>query len=145
MREHVVFTNWDVVQGLGRVNPGAMRQWPQTGSSSFSRMEPPLGDQPDEQDTSFVEATTQTTSLAMSDVELITPPDRMEEENQYILVITTLIRQLSSGTANDDLRESATAPPGRDAFQNPCMVAILLGPTRREISGQGTTVKELEE
>ena len=57
----------------------------------------PVGNQPFEQDTSFMEATTQTTFPAMSGVELtrpITPPDRMEEENQYVLVITALIRQL---------------------------------------------------
>ena len=30
VREHVTFTNWDVLQGLGAVNPGAMNQWPQT-------------------------------------------------------------------------------------------------------------------
>ena len=148
VKEHVMFTNWDVFWGLGRVNPGATSQWPQTSSSSFGKIEPPLGNQPDEQDTSFMEATTQTASPAMSDVKLtrcITPPDRTEEENQYILVTTASIRQLNLGCANNDLRESATAPPGRDAFQNLHMVAVLLGPTRRAISGQGATVKELEE
>ena len=91
MKEHVMLTKWDVVWGIGRVIMGATIQWPQTSSSSFGRMEPPLGDQPGEQDTSFMEVTTQTTSLAMSDVELtrhITPLDKREEENQYILVIT---------------------------------------------------------
>ena len=148
VREHVMFTKWDIVWGLGRVNPGATSQWPQTSSSSFGRMEPPLDDQPGEQDTCLMEATTQTASLAMSDVELtrcITPPDRMEEQNQYVLIITTSISQLNLGTANDDLGKSATAPPGRDAFWNPCMVAVLLGSTRRVISSQGTTVKELKE
>ena len=143
-----MFTKWDIVWGLRRVNPGAMSQQPQTSSSSLGRMEAPLGDQPGEQDTSLMEATTQTASPAMSNVKLtghITPLDRMEEQNQYVLVITTLIRQLNLETADDNLRESATAPPGRDAFQNPHMAAVLLGPTRRAISGQGTTVKELEE
>ena len=84
----------------------------------------------------------------MSGVELtrpITPPDRMEEENQYVLVITASIRQLNLETANVDLEESVTASPGRDAFQNPCMAAVFSGPTRRAISIQGATVKELEE
>ena len=79
VKEHVMFTKWDIVKGLGRVNLRAMSQWPQTSSSSFSRMEPLIGDQPGEQDTSFMEATTQTASLAMSDIELtrcITPLDR---------------------------------------------------------------------
>ena len=95
-----------------------------------------------------MEATTQTTSPAMSSVELtgpITPLDRMEEENRYVLVITASIRQLNLETANVDLGESVTALPGRDAFWNPCMAAVFLGPTRRAISSQGATVKELEE
>ena len=69
----------------------------------------------------------------------------MEEENWYILVITTSIRPLNLGTANDDLRELVTASSGRDAYWNPCMVAIFLGPTRRAISHQGMTVEELED
>ena len=84
----------------------------------------------------------------MSDVERtghMTPPDRMEEENWYVLVITASIRQLNLGTANDDLRESVTAAPGRDAYQNPCMVAVFSGPRRRAISHQGVTVEELED
>ena len=148
VKEHIMFTKWDIIWGLGRVNPGATSQWPQTSSTSFGRMQPPLGNQPVEQDTSFMEATTQTASPAISSVEptrYITPLDRTEEENWYILVVTTSIRQLNLETADVDLGELATAPPGRDAFQNPHMVAVFLGPTRRVISGQGTTVKEIEE
>ena len=155
VKEHVMFTKWDVIQGLGRVNLGATSQWPQTSSTSLGRMDPPqsprptpVGDQPVEQDTSFMEATTQTASPAMSGVELtrpITPLDRMEEENWYVLVITTSIRQLNLETANVDLGEMVTALPGRGAFQNPHMVAVFLGPARRVISSQGATVKELEE
>ena len=66
-----------------------------------------------------MEATTQTTSPAMSGVELtrpITPPDRTEEENFYVLVITTLIRQLNLDTMCVDLGELVTASPGRGAF-----------------------------
>ena len=95
-----------------------------------------------------MEVTTQTASPAMSGVELtgpITPPDRMEEENWYILVVTTLIRQLNLETAGVDLGELVTASPGRGAFWNDCMVAVFLGPARRMISGQGATVKELGE
>ena len=123
MKEHVVFTKWDIIQGLGRVNLGATSQWLQTSSTSFERMDPPLSprptpidNQPVEQNTSFMEATTQTISPAMSWVELtrpITPLDRMEEENQYILVITTSIRQVNLETTGIDLRESVTALPGR--------------------------------
>ena len=150
-----MFTKWDVIQGLGRVNLGTTSEWPQTSSTSFRRMDPPLsprpipvGDQAVEQNTSFMEATTQTASPAMSNVELtrpITPLDRTEEENQYVLVITASIRQLNLETAGVDLPELVTASPGRGAFWNPHMVAVFLGPARRAISGQGTTVKELEE
>ena len=155
VKGHVMFTKWDVIWGLGRVNPGATSQWPQTSSTSFRRMDPPLssrptpvGDQPVEQNTSFMEATTQTASPAMSGVELtrpITLLDRTEEENWYILVVTTLIRQLNLETTGVDLGESVTVSPGRGAFQNPCMAAVLLEPARRVISSQGAIVKELEE
>ena len=66
----------------------------------------------------------------MSNVKLtrhITPPDRMDEENWYVLVVTALIRQFNLGTANDDLGESVTASPGRDAYQNSCMAAVFWG------------------
>ena len=155
VKEHVGLTKWDVILGLGRVNLGATSQWLQTSSTSFRRMDPPLsprptpvGDQLVEQNTSFMEATTQTASPAMSGVELtrpITSPDRTEEENQYVLVITTLIRQLNLETTGVDLGESVTASPGRGALENPCIAAGLPGPGRRAISSQGTIVKELEE
>ena len=130
--------------GLREGQPRGYEPEAPTSSTSFGRMEPSLGDQPVEQDMNFMEATTQTVSQAMSDVELtrhITPPDRTEEENQYVLVITALIRQLNLETADVDLGELETAPQGRDAFQNPHMAAVFLGSTRRVISSQGTTVK----
>ena len=155
VKEHVIFTKWDIIKGSGRVNLGATSQWPQTSSASFGRMDPslsprptPVGAQPVEQNASFIETTTQTTSPAMSSVELtgpITPPDRMEEENQHVLDVTALKRLLNLETASVDLRELVTASPGRGAFWNPRMVAVFLGPARRAISSQGTTVKELEE
>ena len=124
VKEHITFTNWDLFQGLGRVNLGAMSQWPHPSSSSFSRIAPPLGNKPSVHDTSFTEATTQTASLATLDAEptgCITPLDRIEEENWYMLVVTTSIRQLNLGSADNDLGKSSTALPGRDTFQNPCM------------------------
>ena len=140
-----MFTNQDLLWGLGRVNPGGMGQWPQPSLSS--RVAPPLGDELGELDTSLTEATTQTASMAASCVELlrcITPLDGMEEENWYLLVITALIRQLNLGSASDNLGESSTALPGGDTFWNPHMVAILSGSTRA-VSYQGATVKELKE
>ena len=94
-----------------------------------------------------MEATTQTASPIMSRVELtrpIAPPDRMEEENWYVLVVTALIRQLNLETTGVVLGETVTTLPGRSAFQNPHMVAVLSGPARRVISDQGAIVKELE-
>ena len=131
VREHVVFTNWDLLQDLGRVNLGAMNLWPQTSSSS--RVVLPLGNKPSELDTAFTEATTQTVSLATTNVEptrCITPPVGMEGENQYQLVITTSIGQLSLGSASNGLKESSTAPHRGDTFQNPQMAAVFSGSTR---------------
>ena len=155
VKEHVIFTKWDVIQGLGRVNLGATSQWPQTGPTSFGRMDPPLSprstpvdDRPVEQNTSFTEATTQTASPTMSRAALtrpIAPPDRRKEENWYVLVITASIRQLNLETTSVDLGELVTALPRRGALRNPHMAAVLSGPARRAISGQGAIVKELEE
>ena len=131
VREHVVFTNWDLLQDLVRVNPGAMNQWPQTSSSS--RVVPPLGKKPSEHDISFTEATTETVSPATTDVEpirRITPPVGIKGENWYLLVITTLIGQVSLESTGDDVKESSTALPRGDTFQNPCMAAVLSGSTR---------------
>ena len=68
VKEHVMFTKWDIIWGLGRVNLGATSQWPQTSWTSYRRMDPPLsprptpvGKQPVEQNKSFMEATTHTT------------------------------------------------------------------------------------
>ena len=144
VREHIVFTNWDLLQDLGRVNLGVMNQWPQPSSSS--RIVLPLGDEPSELDTGFTEATTQTTSPAVSCVLLrhITPLDGTEEENWYLLVVTTLISQLNLGSASNNLGESSAIPPGGDTFQNPCMAAVLSG-SARVVGYQGATMKELEE
>ena len=95
-----------------------------------------------------MEATTQTASPAMSNIELtrpITPQNRMEEENQYILVITASIQQLNLGADDVDPGELVTATPGRDTFWNPWMAAVFSGPARRAISSWGATVKELED
>ena len=94
-----------------------------------------------------MEATTLTASPTMSGVKLtrpITPPDGMEEENCYVLVVTASIRWLNLETTSVVLGEKVTASHRRSAFQNPHMVAVLSGPARRTISDQGTIVKELE-
>ena len=84
----------------------------------------------------------------MSNVELtgpITPPEKMEVGDWYVLVITALIQQLNLETADVDLRESVTVSPGKDAFWNPHMAPVFSEPTRRVISSQGATVEELED
>ena len=95
-----------------------------------------------------MEASTQTVSPTMSRVELtrpITSPDRRKEENQDVLVMTALIRQLNLETTGVVLGEKVAASPRRSAFWYPHMVAVLSGPARRAISDQGAIVKELEE
>ena len=109
VKEHVIFTKWDIIQGLVRFNPVATSQWPQTSPTGFGRVDPPLSpcvtmvpstrfqvdDWPVKQNASFMEATTQTTSPTISGVKLTRPIallNRTEEENQYVLVMTTLIR-----------------------------------------------------
>ena len=125
MKEHVIFTKWDVIQGLGRVNLGATSQWPQPTPTGFGRVDLPLSphasmvpmtrlqvdDQPVEQNASFMEATTQTVSPTMSRVELtrpIIPPHRMEEENWCVLVMTALVSQLNLETTSVILGEMVT-------------------------------------
>ena len=120
VKEHFVFTNWDLLWDLGRVDPRAMNQWPKTSSSSGVVL--PLGDEPSEPDTGFTEATTETVSLAVTNAEPIrhtTPLVGMEGENWYLLVITTSIGQLSLESASNGLEGSSTALQGGDTFQNP--------------------------
>ena len=145
--EHIMFTDQDIFWDLDGVDPEALNQWSQTSSSSLGGIEPPLDNQPGEQNICFMEATTQTASLPVTNVELaecITPPGRTEEKNWYVLVVTTSIRQLNLGTADDDLMELVAASPGRDAYQNPHMAAVFPVPMRRAISHQGMTVEELD-
>ena len=81
-----------------------------------------VDDHPVEQNASFMEATTQTASPTMSVVELTRPIallDRMEEENQCVLVMTALIRQLNLETTGVVLREMVTALTRRSAFPEP--------------------------
>ena len=145
VKEHIVFTNWALLRDLGRVDPRAMNQWPQTSSSSGVML--PLGNEPSKPDTSFREATTQTIPPAMTNAEPIrhtTPPVGMEGENQYLLVITASIGQLSLESAGNGLKGSSTALHGGDIFQNPQMAAVLSASTRA-VSYEGATVKELKE
>ena len=115
VKEHIVLTNWDLLQDLGRVDPRAMNQGPQTSSSS--RVMPPLGAEPGKPNTGFTEATTQTVSPAATDTEPVrhtTPPVGTEGEIWYLLVVTTLIGQLNLESTGNGLKGSSTAPCGGD-------------------------------
>ena len=42
VKEHIVFTKQNVIQGLGRINPGATSQWPQPTPTGLGRVDAPL-------------------------------------------------------------------------------------------------------
>ena len=134
VREHVTFTNWDVLWGLGAVHLGATNQWPQI--SLFSQVLLPPGNEPSGLDTSFTDATTQTAPLVVA--------NGIERENWYLLVITTSVEQLSLGPNGDNPEKSPTDSPRGNTFQNPQMAAVLSGSTRA-VSYGGATMKELKE
>ena len=95
----------------------------------------------------FMEATTHTASPIIADVDpprCTTPRSGLEKENQYLLVITASLEQLSLGPGGDNPKKSTTNPPRGNMFQNPQMAAIFSGSTR-EVSYGGATMKELKE
>ena len=144
VREHVTFTNWDVLWGLGAAHPGATNQWPHT--TLFSQVLLPPGNKPSGLDTGFTEATTQTAPPVVASVDMArctTPPFGMERENQYLLVVTTYI-QLSLVPSSNNPKKSPTDLPRGNTFQNPWMAAVLSGSTRA-VSYGGATMKELKE
>ena len=137
--EHVTFTNWDVVQGLGAIHLGSTSQWAQT--TLFSHvLSLPVKEQ------NFMENTTHTTSpIADEDVAGCTnPPSGTEGENQYLLVITASVGQLSLGPSGNNPERSTTDSPSGNTSQNPQMADIFSGSTR-VVSYGGATVKELKE
>ena len=83
------------------------------------------------QDTGLVEAMAQHVSATASVIELaspIVPPDQTEEERQYMLVVTALVRRLNLETTGAILRDTVTTSAGGVAFQNPHMAAVLSRP-----------------
>ena len=143
--EYVTFTSWDILQGLGEVHRGATNQWPQTSLSN--QAVPPLGKESSGLDTSFTEATTQTTSLAATHLDTVRCGNQlfgMESETWYLLVVTTSIEQLSLGPSSDNLERSSTAPSRGNTFQNPRMAAVFSG-SIWAVDYEGATVRELED
>ena len=139
VQEHVTFTNWNIVQGLGAIHLGSTSQWPQT--TLFSCMLSLLAEGQD-----FMENTTHTASpIADEDTAgCTTPPSGTERENWYLLVITASVGQLSLGPSGNNPERSTTDSPSGNTFQNPWMPAIFFESTR-VVSYGGTTVKELKE
>ena len=129
--EHVTFTNWDVLQGLGAVHMGATSWWPQTTLFSWVLSLPVEG-----QDS--MEAADEDSARCT------TLPSGTERENWYLLVITASVEQLSLGPSSDSSEESTTDLPKGNPFQNPWMAAMFSG-SPRAVSYGGTTVKELKE
>ena len=115
VKEHIICTKQDVIQGLGRIDPGTTSQLPQPTPTDLGRVDSPLSpcvttvpstrlqadDRPIGQDASLMEAATQTASTTMSWGKLtspITPLEQREVENWYVLVMTASIRQLNLET-----------------------------------------------
>ena len=100
VREHVTFTNGDILQGLGMVHLGATNQQPQT--TLFNQVLSLLLGKQD-----FMEATIHTTSPTVADGDMArctTPLSGMERENQYLLVITASVEQLNLGPSSINLK-----------------------------------------
>ena len=97
-----------LLQDLGRIDPRAMNQGSQTSLSS--RVMLLLGNEPSEPDTSSLTVTD--TEPARHTTLLV----RMEGENWYLLLVTTLIGQLSLESAGKGLKGSLTALHGGDIF-----------------------------
>ena len=137
--EHVTFTNWDVLRGMGAVHLGATNQWPQT--TLFSWVLSLLVEGQD-----FMEATTHTASPIADEDEArcTTPPSGTERENWYLLLITASAEQLSLGPSSNNPKRSTTDSHGGNTFQNPWMAAIFSG-LARAVSYGGATMKELKE
>ena len=124
VKEHVIFSKQDIIQGLGRFDPGSMNWWPQPTTTTIGSAESnsaevwetrgttPLSFGPSSergdttvlstklqmedwltgQDANLIEAATQpasTTALVVKLTSPIAPPNWMEEERWYMLVVTT--------------------------------------------------------
>ena len=137
VQEHVTFTNWDILWGLGVTHQGATNQKPWT--ILFSQvLSLPVGKQ------GFVEVTTNTASPIVADMDMArctAPPSGMERENRYLLVVTAYVEQLNLGPSCINPKQSVTDLPRGNTFQNPKVAAIFSVLTRAASYG-GATVKE---
>ena len=111
VKEHVVFTNWELLKDLGRVDPMAMSQGSQTSSSSKVML--PLGNEPGESNPGSPTVTDNEPARCTP------PPVRVKVENWYLLVVTASIGQLSLEPSDKGLKGSSTAQCEGDIFRNP--------------------------
>ena len=130
------------------ITPSLFESPHERGDAMVLSTKPKMEDQPTGQNASPIEAATQPASATASVVKLtspIIPPDQMEEERQYALVVTTSVRSLNLETTRVFLGDMVTVSAREVAFQNPHVAAVLPRPIpeRRDISNQGATVKEL--
>ena len=135
------------VQETCGTTPSLFEPPPERGDATVLSTKPKMEDKPTGQDANPIEAATQPASTAASVVELtssIIPPDQMEEERWYMLVLTALVRSLNIKTTGVILRDMVSVSAGGVASWNPHMVAVLPRPIqeRRAISNQGATMKE---
>ena len=128
--------------------PPALVGSPPEGHAMVLPTESKMGDWLTDQDVGFIGAMTWIVPTMASAVKLtspITPSDQTEEEKQYMLVMTALVRRLNLKTTGVVLRDMVTTSAGGLAFWNPWMAAVLPGPIRgrRAIDNWGIAREEL--
>ena len=159
--ETMTWWPWPTITGIGGMGsnsagaqethgttPSLFGPPPERGDATVLSAKSKMEDWPTAQDASPIEAITQpvsTTALVVKLTSPIIPPDQTEEERQYVLVVTALVRRWNLETTRVILRDTVTTLAGGVAFQNPCKAAVLPRSIweRRAISNQGTTMEEL--
>ena len=149
---HVTFNKQDVFLNLRSTTPEAISQ--DTGIPQGT----PLPHQP----LPMLERWTQalqkprghtTPSLCHPDVHPVklagplAPSVQTEEERWCVMMVTTSMGRLNLEATRVTPRDTVTALIGRVAFENPQIVAALLGPTkgRKVVGHQDATMEELAE
>ena len=121
---------------------------PLEGNASDLSAKPKMKDWLTGQGTSFIKAIIQLVPPKALVVKLTSPissSDQTEEERQYMLVVTALVRRLNLEATRVILGNTVTTSARNGAFQNPQMAAVLHVPVRgrRAIGNQDTTMEGL--
>ena len=135
------------MNGVGYTPSGLVDHLPE-GNATVLSTEPEMEDWPTGQDASLIKAIAQLVPTTASLVKLASPiilSNQTEEERQYVLVVTALVRRLNLEATGVVLGDMVTASARGVTFWNPSMAAVLPGPVRGRgaIGNQGTTVEEL--